>query len=137
MSNPRIAALEKMLARNPDDARVHFGLATEYEKAGDTESVIRHLERYLALAEDEGNAWGRLARALREQGRTGEARTAYERGIRAAYAHGHPSMAAEFEEALDELDSDPTVPRLAAEDDAARGFASEDAEYDAEDAEDE
>lgn len=103
MSSPRIAALLGMLERRPDDARVHFGLAAEYEKTGEIERMIHHLERYLALAEDEGNGWGRLARALRQRGRTTEAIAAYERGIRAAYAHGHPSMAAELEEELSQL----------------------------------
>ncbi|HWV56379.1 MAG TPA: hypothetical protein VNZ57_02810 [Longimicrobiales bacterium] len=106
MTNPRIAALEKLLERRPSDPRVLFGLAAEHEKEGDWALVVERLQRYLELADDEGNAYGRLARALRQQGRTDEAGEAYERGIRAAYAHGHPSLAAEFEEALDELRSE-------------------------------
>ena len=100
----RIAALQKMLERNPGEARAHFGLAAEYERAGDTQHVIQHLQRYLELAEDQGNAWGRLAAALVKAGRSEEAKQAYQRGNTQAHAHGHPSMAGEFELALEDLD---------------------------------
>jgi Flp pilus assembly protein TadD len=101
--NPRISALQKMLDRNPNDTRALFGLANEYEKNQQWSDVVDQLSRYLQIAEDEGNAWGRLGHALRETGRTDEARAAYERGIEVANAHGHPSMAADFEEILGEL----------------------------------
>jgi predicted Zn-dependent protease len=100
----RIEAFRKLLERNPDDARVRFGLALEYEKAGMWQEMAAELEAYLAGTDDQGNAWGRLAHALRQLGRGEEARAAYRRGIEAATRHGHPSMAGEFEEALAELD---------------------------------
>lgn len=103
MSQERIDALRRMLERNPDDARVRFGLAAEYERLGRWEDVARELGEYLARTEDEGNAWGRLGKALLELGREDEAREAYRRGIDAASRHGHPSMAAELEETLAEL----------------------------------
>lgn len=96
----RVDALLRMLERNPEDARVHFGLAAEYEKLGRWEDAVSTLRRYLALADDEGNAWGRLAHALRELGREDEAREAWTRGVEVAVRHGHPSMAAGFEEIL-------------------------------------
>ncbi len=39
------------------------------------------LRAYLDLADDEGNAWGRLAEALRRLGRVDEAADAYLTGI--------------------------------------------------------
>jgi len=96
----RVEALRRMADRNPDDPRPHFGLAAEYERVEDWPRVVEHLETYLRLADDEGNAWGRLGRALRALGRDEAARDAYRRGIEAADRHGHPSMAAEFEEEL-------------------------------------
>lgn len=104
MSNPRIENLRRMLEKHPDDPRLRFGLALEYEKAGRWADVAHHLERYLQQSEDEGNAWGRLGAALRRLGRHDEARAAYRKGIEAATRHNHPTMAAEFEEVLAEWD---------------------------------
>ena len=101
--NPRVAALQKILDKNPNDARALFGLANEYEKNAQWPEVVEQLSRYLQLGDDEGNAWGRLGRALRETGRSDEAKEAYRKGIEVARAHGHPSMAAEFEEVLEDL----------------------------------
>jgi glucose repression mediator protein len=101
--NPRVTALRKMLEKNPNDARALFGLANEFEKEENWTEVVDQLSRYLDVAEDEGNAWGRLGHALRATGRADEARTAYRKGIDIANAHGHPSMAAEFEEILGEF----------------------------------
>lgn len=90
-----------MLGSRPDDARLRFGLALEYEKAGREEEAIRELRAYLAAAEDQGNGWGRLGALLRRAGADDEARDAYRRGIESAYRHGHPTMAAEFEDVLE------------------------------------
>ena len=104
MANSRIESLKKMAADNPDDPRPLFGLALEYEKVARWDAVVSTLRTYLKLADDQGNAYGRLAHALREMGRDDEARDAYEKGIQAAYRHGHPTMAMEFEEVLDDWD---------------------------------
>jgi|SRR6185436_16078614 len=98
----RVQALERMLASRPDDSRLLFGLALEYLKAGRLAQGVEALQRYLERADDEGNAWGRLGFALRELGKESEAKEAFRKGILAAQRHGHPSMAAELEEALGE-----------------------------------
>ncbi|MGH7459941.1 MAG: hypothetical protein ACREMA_02790 [Longimicrobiales bacterium] len=99
----RIEVLRGLLARNPDDMRAHFGLAAEFEKTANWPEVIRCLEYYLGRTEDQGNAWGRLARAHLAVGNLEAAALAYQSGIAAALKHGHPSMAAEFEESLKDL----------------------------------
>lgn len=106
MSNPRIENLRRMLDRHPDDARLRFGLALEYEKLEQWEEVAEQLSTYLELTEDEGNAWGRLGAALRRLGREEEARDAYRMGMDAAHRHSHPTMAAEFQEVLAGWDDD-------------------------------
>ena len=96
----RIPSLLALLEKRPDDARLHFGLATEYEKLRRWDDAVARLRAYLELTEDEGNAWGRLGHALGRLGRDEEAREAYRHGIDAARRDGHPSMAAEFESLL-------------------------------------
>jgi predicted Zn-dependent protease len=102
MAIDRIESLKKLLERTPEDPRVRFGLAAEYEKAGRWEDTVEQLTAYLALAEDEGNAWGRLAHALRELGREEDACAALRQGIAQSEKHGHPTMAFEFGETLEE-----------------------------------
>jgi Flp pilus assembly protein TadD len=104
MQNDRTAALLRMLEKNPNDMRARFGLALELEKEGRWEEAVAQFRAYLAAAEDEGNAWGRLGHALRELGRSDEARQAYRTGVEVANRHGHPTMAMEFEEILQDMD---------------------------------
>ena len=96
MSTSRIEVFEQMLVGDPANTMVMFGLAKEYEKAGDEAKLIETLERYLAAADDEGNAYGMLARAYERTKETEKARTAYQRGMEVASAHGHPGMAEEY-----------------------------------------
>lgn len=105
-STDRLDALHRMVERNPDDPRPRFGLALEHLNAGRIEDGVVELRRYLEIADDEGNGWGRLGAALVELGREREAREAYRKGIEAARAHGHPTMAEELAEALREVDAD-------------------------------
>ena len=100
----RIETLRKMVDARPSDPRARFGLALEYERLRRWDDVVTTLTEYLEMADDEGNAYGRLALALRELGRDDEARDAYRMGIEAAHRHGHPTMAMEFEETLAEME---------------------------------
>lgn len=104
MSQSRVDALRSLLEKRPEDPRLRFGLAVEYLNAGAVDEGISALRSYLEGHDDEGNAWGRLADALREEGRVDEAREAWEKGIEAAERHGHPTMSDEFREALADLD---------------------------------
>jgi predicted Zn-dependent protease len=85
-----------MLASDPRNTSVLFGLAKEYEKAGRDEELIETLNSYLENVDDEGNAFGMLAGAYERLGKRDQAREAYERGIETAQRHGHPGMAEEY-----------------------------------------
>ena len=102
MSQSRIQVFEQMLAGDPANTMVMFGLAKEYEKASDDAKLIETLERYLAAADDQGNAFGMLARAYERTNQPDKAREAYHRGADAAMRHGHPGMAEEYRECLSE-----------------------------------
>ena len=101
MTTSRIDIFKQMLVNDPINSSILFGLAKEYEKAGQTDEMIETLERYLAIADDEGNAFGMLARAYEKADQRDKAKETYQRGIQAATAHGHPSMAEEYRTILD------------------------------------
>ena len=96
MAASRIDTFKQMLESDPDNALVRFGLANEYLKAEQYTEAIAALTDYIERADDEGAAYGMLARALEKVGRREDARRAYERGITAAASHGHPSMAEDY-----------------------------------------
>jgi predicted Zn-dependent protease len=100
MTSSRVEVFEQMLAGDPANTAVLFGLAKEYEKAGNDARLIDALERYIAAADDEGNAYGMLARAYERTGQRDKARETYARGAEVATAHGHPGMAEEYRQTL-------------------------------------
>jgi predicted Zn-dependent protease len=97
----RIEVFKQMLETDADNSMVLFGLANEYQKISDWPSVIETLENYLAKADDEGAAYGMLAKAYEHVGNREKARESYEKGIEVSMAHGHPSMAQDYRTTLD------------------------------------
>ena len=100
MTTSRIDIFKQMLESDPANTSILFGLAKEYEKADATDEVIETLNRYLAAADDQGNAYGMLARAYEKAGRREDAKATYQRGIEVASKHGHPGMAEEYRQTL-------------------------------------
>ena len=96
MTASRIDIFKQILETDQTNSAVLFGLAKEYEKAGLNEELIDALNRYLLATDDEGNAYGMLARAYETIGQRDKARETYQRGVEAAMKHGHPSMAEEY-----------------------------------------
>jgi predicted Zn-dependent protease len=101
MATSRIDIFKQMLVTDPINSSILFGLAKEYEKTGQTLEMIETLERYLAISDDQGNAFGMLARAYQKTEQSDRAKATYQRGIDAATKHGHPSMAEEYRTILE------------------------------------
>ena len=99
----RLAWFRRLADEHPDEPRARFSLANELLKRGDDTEAIEHLRAYLDLAEDEGNAWGKLGDALARTGDADAAADAYLAGIEQAIKHGHPGMADEFQQAVEAL----------------------------------
>ena len=97
----RIEVFEQMLADDPENTMVMFGLAKEYEKLAEHSKVIEMLDTYLSKYDDEGNAYGVLANAYLQNGEREKAAETYRKGIDVSMAHGHPSMANEYRMTLD------------------------------------
>jgi predicted Zn-dependent protease len=97
----RIEVFKQMLESDPSNTMVLFGLANEYQKAEDWQKTIETLENYLSKADDEGAAYGMLAKAYERIGEREKAKSAYGIGIQVANAHGHPTMAHDYQMTLD------------------------------------
>jgi tetratricopeptide (TPR) repeat protein len=106
MTPSRIDTFRAMVAKNPANPLARFGLANEAYKERMYEEARENYEAYLATADDEGNAYGKLAEVLHALGRTDDARAAYARGIEAARRFGHAGMVNDLEARLEELDSE-------------------------------
>jgi len=97
----RIEVFKQMLESDPDNSMVLFGLANEYQKSEDWRNAIAALEDYLSKADDEGAAYGMLAKAYEKIGEREKAKSVYEKGVEVSNAHGHPSMANDYRMTLD------------------------------------
>ncbi len=102
----RIEIFKQILEAEPDNTMVMFGLAKEYEKLGQANEVIAWLEKYLSIADDEGNAYGALAKAYDHIGEREKAKSIYAKGIEVSLAHGHPTMANDYKFNLEMLDDE-------------------------------
>lgn len=103
MPDDRLAYFEQLVNEDPSVARARFAFANELLHAGRDEDAVGQLRAYLDLAEDEGNGWQRLGRALARLGRVDEAADAFLAGIDQAGKHGHSGMAEEMSAELDAL----------------------------------
>ncbi len=101
MTQSRIDTFKQMLESDPDNTIVRFGLANEYLKTESYVEAVAALNDYLARADDEGAAYGMLARAYERLGQRDKAKESFERGIAAAESHGHPSMADDYRMTLE------------------------------------
>jgi predicted Zn-dependent protease len=97
----RIEVFKQMLESDPTNTMVLFGLANEYQKTEDWQKTIETLEDYLSKADDEGAAYGMLAKAYERIGEREKAKSALGLGIQVANAHGHPTMANDYRMTLD------------------------------------
>lgn len=106
MTSPKLETFRAMVAKNPTNPLARFGLSNELLKSELWDEAAEHLRTYLATYDDEGNGYGRLAQACEALGRRPEARDALQRGISAAQRFGHPGLASELANRLEELEED-------------------------------
>jgi Tfp pilus assembly protein PilF len=104
MANPtRKQQIEAMLAEDPDDPFLRYGLAMEYVGEGDNESAVRCLRELLARTPDYVPAYLQAGQALTRLDREEEARATYRTGIAVAQKKGDVHAAGEMEQFLDNI----------------------------------
>ena len=101
---PSIEQLEKLLAADPGDVFVLYGLAQEHAKLGDTARAVDYYDRALAADPHYCYAYFHKAKALEAAGRVPEAVAALKAGLTVARKAGDQQAIGEISGYLDELD---------------------------------
>ncbi len=83
-SKSRKQQIEEMLAVEPNDPFLHYGLAMEHLSEGDEESAVKRFQELLRITPDYVPAYLQAGQALIRLGRTPEARETLERGSQVA-----------------------------------------------------
>jgi predicted Zn-dependent protease len=95
--------IEEMLAEDPHDPFLRYGLAMEYVSTGEDEEVVRCLLELLRQTPDYVPAYVQAGRALVRLKREDEARAVFRSGIEQARQKNDLHAAGEMEGFLEEL----------------------------------
>ena len=95
--------IEEMLADDPNDPFLRYGLAMEYVSAGQDEEAALCFQDLLRAAPDYVPGYMQAARTLERLNRVEEARALYQSGIAAARLKGDQHAAEEMTGFLDGL----------------------------------
>ena len=98
----RINALREMLAAQPSNHFVRYGLAQELVKRGDDERAIEQFRTILEADPDYQAAYYHAGKALERLGRIEEARSTFLEGIETSRRTGDDHARSELEVALEE-----------------------------------
>jgi tetratricopeptide (TPR) repeat protein len=101
---PSIAQLEKLLATDPHDPFVLYGLAQKYAKAGQTQMAVAFYDRCLQADPAYCYAYYHKARALSAAGDMHAAGETIQAGILAAKNHKDSQALGELSALADELE---------------------------------
>ncbi len=103
MDNTRLETLKNLLAQNPSDSFIRYGLANEYGRSGDLPGAVAEYESLLAENPDYHAAYFHGGQTLEKLGRIDEAREYYRRGVAVTTRLGNQHALSEMQAALDIL----------------------------------
>jgi Tfp pilus assembly protein PilF len=89
--------IEELLADDPNDPFLRYGLAMEYVSAGEDQSALARFEELFAMAPEYVPAYLQAGQALVRLGETGKARDMFTRGIAVARRQGEQHAAEEMQ----------------------------------------
>jgi tetratricopeptide (TPR) repeat protein len=104
MAANRLETLKNMVAQNPQDSFLRYGLAMEHRNAGDLETAIAEFRRLIAVNPDYVAAYFHGGQTLERLSRVEEAREMYRAGIEASLRTGDAHTRSELEAAVSMLD---------------------------------
>ncbi len=96
----RLAQLEKMLAKEPHDTFLLYGIALERKKAGDPQGALEYLKRVITLDAEYCYAYHQIGLIHESLDDLDAARQAYGAGMEAARRKGDAHALGEIEAAL-------------------------------------
>ena len=104
MAVNRLETLKNMVAQNPNDSFLRYGLAMEHRNAGDLATAVAEFQTLIAGNPDYVAAYFHGGQTLERLSRIEEAREYYRRGIEASLRTGDAHARSELEAALSILD---------------------------------
>jgi predicted Zn-dependent protease len=107
MSQSRIEAFKGLLAEQPDEAMIWYGLANEYIKLEQWPDATEALQNVIRCNADYTAAYQMLGSALSSQGKTDEARRVWAEGLEVAARTGAWNARAHMERLLAQTNSQP------------------------------
>lgn len=103
MSTKRLELIQQMLAQNPNDSFLLYGLANEYKNTGDTETAIATYRRLFEVNPDYVAAYYHCGQTYEQAGNEQAAAEVYDRGIEVARRIGDGHALSELQAARDIL----------------------------------
>ena len=104
MAKTRREQIEEMLATDPNDSFLRYGLAMEYVSARDDEGALQRFGELFAVAPTYVPGYLQAGQALVRLGRTNEAAAMFRDGIAVARQRGDLHALGEMEGMLAELE---------------------------------
>ena len=101
MPASRLTALKDMVAQNPRNSFLRYGLAMEYRNAGDLAAAAEEFRSLMVADPDDVAAYFHGGQTLEKLGREEEAREVYRNGLEAADRKGDHHARAEIAAALE------------------------------------
>jgi tetratricopeptide (TPR) repeat protein len=99
-SPSRLEMLKIMVAQNPGNSFVRYGLAMEYRRSGELEAALAEFRSLLAADPNYVPAYFHGGQTLERLGRADDAREIYKKGVEAAARAGDQHARGEIEAAL-------------------------------------
>jgi Flp pilus assembly protein TadD len=103
MSNTRLETLKSLVAQNPGDTFLRYGLAMELRNGGDLEGAMGEFRGLMEANPDYAATYFHAGQTLERMGRADEARAVYEKGIEVTTRKGDEHARSELQAALDLL----------------------------------
>jgi tetratricopeptide (TPR) repeat protein len=103
MATTRLEALKGMVAQNPGDSFLRYGLAMEYKNSGDLQSAMEEFRALRKANPDYAASYFHGGQTLERLGRLEDAREWYLQGIDVTTRNGDQHARSELQTALDLL----------------------------------